>query len=117
MEKEFIEKMKAALLEHRQVILDSIADQNKTFEKIVETADTGDVVDVATDVVDGQLLESLGAQDVLRLEQIKNALDRINQGKYGYCLKCGKEIPAARLEAMPYAFLCIDCQRLAERRH
>jgi len=117
MEKEFIEKMKAALIEHRDQILKSIAAQNQDFEKLVETADTGDVVDVASDVIDGKLIESLGAQDSLRLEQIKNALDRIQQDKYGVCLKCGKEIPKARLEAVPYAFMCIDCKSQDERRN
>ncbi len=117
MEKEFVEKMKEALLAHRQVILDSIAAQNDDFQKIVETADTGDVIDVASDVIDGKLLESLGVQDSQRLQQINNALDRIKQDKYGYCLKCGREIPKERLEAVPYAFMCIDCKSQDERRN
>jgi RNA polymerase-binding transcription factor DksA len=46
---------------------------------------------------------------------INNALDRIKQGSYGKCLKCGQEIPQERLEAIPYAFMCIQCQTHNER--
>lgn len=117
MEKDFVEKMKDLLVQQRNTILDSLASQSEDFKKIVETVETGDVVDVASDVVDGKLLESLGAQDSNRLQMINNALDRIKQGTYGKCLVCGKEIPVARLEAIPYAFMCIDCKSRDERRN
>lgn len=117
MEKEFIEKMKNILIQQRNTILDSLASQNEQFKKIIETVETGDVVDVASDVVDGNLLESLGAQDSNRLQMINNALDRIKQNTYGICLSCKKEIPVARLEAIPYAFLCVDCKSRDERRN
>jgi RNA polymerase-binding transcription factor DksA len=42
---------------------------------------------------------------------------RIEQGKYGLCLKCGKRIPQERLEAIPYAFLCINCKSDDERKN
>ncbi|MCR5725238.1 MAG: TraR/DksA family transcriptional regulator [Treponema sp.] len=117
MEKAFVEKMKEKLLEQRNTILESLASQNEDLKKIVETTDTGDVIDVASDVVDGKMLESLSAQDKNRLQLINNALDRISQDKYGLCLKCGKEIPQERLEALPYAFMCINCKSLDERRN
>ena len=67
--------------------------------------------------VDGRLLESLGAQDSNRLQMINSALDRIKQGTYGRCLVCKEEIPEERLEAIPYAFMCIDCQSRSERQN
>ncbi len=117
MEKEFVEKMEKLLLEQKQVILDSLSSQSDDYKKIVEGGESGDVIDVASDVIDGKLLESLGAQDQQRLQMINNALDRIKQGRYGVCLKCGKEIPHERLEAIPYAFMCIDCKNKDERRN
>ena len=117
MEKEFVEKMKEKLTEQRNIILESLAAQNEDLKKIVETTDTGDVIDVASDVIDGKMLESLSQQDSNRLQMINNALDRIKQDKYGLCLRCGKEIPHDRLEAIPYAFMCIDCKRRDERRN
>jgi DnaK suppressor protein len=41
---------------------------------------------------------------------------RIAAGNYGRCQHCGGKIPAARLDALPYADRCIDCQRQIERR-
>lgn len=109
--------MKANLLEQKEQIIKSLADKHSEYKKMVESGEPGDEVDIASDAIDGALLESLGAQDSNRLTMINNALDRINQGKYGICLKCHKEIPIARLEAIPYAFMCITCKSEDERRN
>ena len=47
--------------------------------------------------------------------QIENALERIREGSYGACDGCTKSIPLARLQALPYAVFCIDCQREVEK--
>lgn len=117
MEKAFVEKMKEKLIEQKNTILGSLAAQNEDYKKIVEGGESGDEVDVASDVVDGRLLESLGAQDSNRLQMINNAFDRIKQGTYGRCLVCKEEIPEERLEAIPYAFMCINCQSRNERQN
>ena len=117
MEKAFVEKMKEKLIEQKNTILGSLAAQNEDYKKIVEGGESGDEVDVASDVVDGRLLESLGAQDSNRLQMINNALDRIKQGTYGRCLVCKEVIPKERLEAIPYAFMCINCQSRNERQN
>ena len=117
MEKAFVEKMKEKLIEQKNTILGSLAAQNEDYKKIVEGGESGDEVDVASDVVDGRVLESLGAQDSNRLQMINNALDRIKQGTYGRCLVCKEEIPEERLEAIPYAFMCINCQSRNERQN
>lgn len=117
MEQEFIEKMKHSLLEQKDQILKSLKDQHTEYKKIVEGGEPGDEVDIASDVIDGKLLESLGVQDSNRLTMINNALERIQQGKYGICLKCHKEIPRERLEAIPYAFMCISCKSEDERKN
>lgn len=48
------------------------------------------------------------------LKRIGLALRRINSGEYGTCLQCGESIAFARLQAKPYATLCIDCQSASE---
>ena len=45
------------------------------------------------------------------LVKVEHALDRLDQGEYGDCEACGKPIPVARLEALPYVTLCVDCAR------
>ncbi|MBN1483569.1 MAG: TraR/DksA C4-type zinc finger protein [Chloroflexia bacterium] len=49
-------------------------------------------------------------------EQVESALKRMDDGTYGLCRACGQPIDRARLQALPYAALCLDCQsRLEER--
>jgi DnaK suppressor protein len=50
------------------------------------------------------------------LKWVNDALARFNNGTYGLCLDCGQEIDAARLEAIPYAPLCLSCQAKLEKR-
>lgn len=45
------------------------------------------------------------------LAQVMDALDRFDQGTYGICEQCKEEIDPARLEALPYATLCLRCQQ------
>jgi RNA polymerase-binding protein DksA len=49
------------------------------------------------------------------LKAINDALQRIENGSFGTCARCGKPIAEERLEAIPYANRCIDCKRLEER--
>lgn len=45
------------------------------------------------------------------LHKVEKALARIDRGEYGICESCGNDIPTARLDALPYATLCVDCAR------
>jgi len=45
------------------------------------------------------------------LGKVERALEMVRAGSYGICESCGKSIPLARLEALPYATLCVDCAR------
>lgn len=49
------------------------------------------------------------AQNKQSLQKLNNALDRIEKGSYGKCLKCGREIPIGRLRLVPEAVVCVDC--------
>jgi RNA polymerase-binding protein DksA len=73
------------------------------------------LADSATGTLDREIDYSLEANAEQVLAQIDAALKRIDEGTYGKCTNCGKEIPEERLEAVPWASLCIDCQRLRER--
>jgi RNA polymerase-binding transcription factor len=50
------------------------------------------------------------------LSQVERALARFDDGTYGLCGNCGRPIDPARLEALPYAQLCLDCQSKQERK-
>lgn len=49
------------------------------------------------------------------LMKVNHALDRINNGTYGICEKCGKDIAIDRLNALPYTTFCLDCKEAEER--
>ena len=117
MEQDFNSKMKEALIAMKREILGTLATNNDDFRKIVDDMESKDVVDIASDAIDSKMLETFGSKDMNRLKLIDSALMRIEQGKYGLCLKCGKKIPQERLEAIPYAFLCINCKSDDERKN
>jgi RNA polymerase-binding protein DksA len=117
MDKETIEKMKELLLAQKREILDTLIATNADFRAIVDEMDPKDFADVASDDIDRKMIEALGSQEIKRLRAIDAALSRINQGKYGSCMKCNKKIPPERLQAIPYAVLCVDCQKGEERRN
>ncbi|MDR1747520.1 MAG: TraR/DksA family transcriptional regulator [Spirochaetaceae bacterium] len=117
MEKEFGLEMKDSLLDLKKEIIQTLISNNDDFREIVEGIDPKDIVDIASDDVDRKMLETIGAKDMKRLRLIDSALSRIEQGKYGLCMKCGKRIPRERLEAIPYALMCIECKNEDERRN
>ncbi len=49
------------------------------------------------------------------LDQVEAALRRLDEGTFGACVRCGRPIAAERLEALPWAAHCIDCQRIVGR--
>ena len=50
------------------------------------------------------------------MESIEEALRKLEEGTYGQCDRCHKQINAERLKAIPYATMCISCQETIERR-
>jgi RNA polymerase-binding protein DksA len=117
MDTEFVEKMKQSLIDLKKEIINNLIAGNEDFRQIVEEMDPKDFADIASDDIDRKMIEAIGTQDVKRLKAIDNALSRIQQGKYGLCVKCGKKIPQDRLEAIPYALMCIECKAEEERRN
>lgn len=74
------------------------------------------LADTATETYDRELDYTLEENSEHVLADIDAALKRIEDGAYGICSNCGKPISSERLEARPWATLCIDCQRERERR-
>jgi RNA polymerase-binding protein DksA len=59
---------------------------------------------------------ALSASATQAVEEIDRAIRRMDAGRYGICERCGKKIAVARLEALPFAALCIECKSREERR-
>jgi DnaK suppressor protein len=102
------------LLQQRQEIL---AMYNQDVRAGQESADepTEDIVDRANNAYNRELMFSLSDGERVLLLQIEDAIKRMDEGTYGPCSNCGQTISAPRLEAIPWARFCIDCQELAEK--
>jgi len=73
------------------------------------------LADSATDTFMRELDEGLEENAEHILEEIEGALRRIDDGTYGVCLVCGSPIDEERLQAVPYATLCIEDKRALEQ--
>ena len=88
--------------------------EDETGELVSGSADQH-MADTATETVEREIGNTLELHDERLLVAIDAALGRIEAGTYGKCVNCGAQIPEERLEAMPWATLCIDCKRKEER--
>ncbi|MBE0617623.1 MAG: TraR/DksA C4-type zinc finger protein [Proteobacteria bacterium] len=61
------------------------------------------------------LLAQLDSRDRERVMALDDALQRLDEGTYGACRRCGERIAEERLEALPLTQLCVECQELQER--
>ncbi len=73
------------------------------------------IADSATDTYMRELDDGLEENAEHLLDEVNAALARLDAGTYGKCSKCGREIPEARLQAIPWASLCLDDKRALER--
>jgi DnaK suppressor protein len=92
----------------------SVSLEDETGELVSGSADQH-LADTATETVEREIGNTLEEHDERLLGAIDAALARIDDGTYGECVNCGAQIPEERLEAMPWATLCIDCKRKEER--
>ena len=117
MDKAFVDQMKEKLFSLKEEIVSNLMSESQDFENLVHDMDPKDLVDVAADDIDRKTLETLSTNDVKRLRLIDSALSRIKNERYGICMRCNKLIPKERLEAIPYALMCIACKSTDERRN
>ena len=113
---EFTKEMEEKLLSAREELLKKLNSEGDDFRSEAQASSgRGDSSDLASDEGAYRKMEALNAMDAKKLRAIENALKRISDGKYGYCLQCGKKIPEGRLRAIPEAVLCVDCKSQNER--
>jgi RNA polymerase-binding protein DksA len=117
MDQDFVERMQKNLTDSKAEIVANLITNSQDFKEVMEGLDPKDLVDSASDDIDRKMFEAIGTQDMKRIKLIDSALTRIQQGKYGLCIQCGKRIPQERLEAIPYALMCIECKSADERRN
>lgn len=79
------------------------------------SAFTSHPADISTESDEREKVASLITRETLSLNELDAALERIRDASYGKCDTCGGDIPPARLQALPFATLCVKCQAEAEK--
>jgi len=91
--------------------------RNRTAAEEIKLENTEDAGDLATISHDRDLLYNLHEGGFERLRFIQEAIKALNRGQYGKCIGCGENINEKRLEAVPWATMCIRCQEETEAEH
>ncbi len=111
------EGLKRNLAERKREILREIQDKFRDVRAEAKSKETSEELGT------GGIFEADTQQDIEfaliqmkaeTLDQINQALSRLDEGAYGYCLECGEEIPERRLRALPFAIRCKDCEEALE---
>jgi len=123
MDKKQLETVRQTLLAEREETLASLGEISGQIRdlSIDQGAEAGGVGNHLAD--DGS---SVGEQETMgvieddlqeRLKMIDAALARIEDGTYGQCRRCHQQIPTERIEALPFASFCVECQGHLERQN
>jgi DnaK suppressor protein len=118
----FVDKQKQRLLDLRDELVDAMTG---TTRDTIRNAPEGSEAsgsgmhqgDAGSDAYDRDFALSVLAKEQDALYEIEQALQRIKKGAYGVCEMSGKKIPQARLEAIPFARLTVECQAQWEKEY
>lgn len=111
-------QLRAALETERDELLGQVSDLDAEAD-ITRWRDGGfddDPADSGSANLERDRAQSLSTHARRILGEVEAALGRMDAGSYGVCENCGSAIERERLEALPYATLCMDCKRGEERR-
>jgi len=109
-----IMRFKKILLKEREQIVGEV---KQIVESSKEMGQDGiqDIGDEAANIYNKQILLSLNENERLRLKEVDESLDRIENGTYGICEECGGPISLKRLEVRPVAKYCVPCLTKLEK--
>ena len=121
---------KAQLKQFRQLLITERAKLASEIKSIAQDASkspreaSGDLsaytlhmADMAADTYERELSMNIVSSEQELLYQIDDALKRFDDGSYGICAQCNKPITMSRLKAVPYASMCVACQRTKEQKN
>ena len=112
-------KYREILLDKREALLGQVASLDDVVAKSAQATETSksplSIAENASDAYEQDFaFMSMESEEGL-LRKIEEALRRIQEGTYGACAECGDPIKTERLEALPFADLCVGCQEKEER--
>jgi RNA polymerase-binding transcription factor len=114
------EKIRVALTERRDELQQeydqSITELTELQRDRLADSAGDDQADTGTKTLEREQEITLANNLLERINQVERAIDRLGEGNYGWCERCGNAIPVERLAAFPSATLCVSCKQLEERR-
>ncbi|MBB6216969.1 YteA family regulatory protein [Anaerosolibacter carboniphilus] len=118
MNKQRMEYFKDLLLQEREVAQITLErmnenEPNDNFKDYFDELSVYDnhPADIGTELFQVEMNFNLKNNEELHLQEIDNALHKIEDGSYGSCITCGKDIAEERLEILPTAVQCMDCEK------
>ncbi len=108
-----IEELRVLLVQRREALRAALKGDLTALREL--NLASGDLADFALDSGCEEVTSQMAEVESRELMHIDDAISRFNHGGYGDCEGCNKPIPLARLEALPYATLCIKCQIKLEK--
>ena len=114
MSKKLMNQLMDRLKDRREYLLKEVKHRLKEF-KNSGTDRLSDTADIASNMIEDEIVMSIAQGEAKEIEQIDNALEKIKKDKYGNCENCGKSINKPRLMAIPFVKLCIKCKEEEER--
>ena len=112
--KDAMMNLRQILVRRRDALRQALAGDLSMLKELRQQ-NSGDVIDAALDTAQDEISSQLAEVESRELTHIEVALEKMRHGDYGPCEGCGEGIPLARLQALPYATTCIQCQREAEK--
>lgn len=112
--KDAVMNLRQILIRRRDALRRALAGDLSSLKELRQQT-SSDVMDAALDSAQDEISSQLAEVESRELAHIEMALERMRDGNYGLCEGCGEGIPLARLQALPYALTCIQCQREAEK--
>ena len=112
------DELRVMLEQRRQSMIDELHGRLRGVraESALRTPEAQDPGETADVDIQGDIEFALIQMKAEVLDQVNEALARLDEGRYGHCFDCGHEIPAARLRAMPFAVRCTECEQTREDR-
>jgi DnaK suppressor protein len=109
-----LKALREALVAKRRQ-LETEVGRSALYEKGLDEDATKDLGDQANTAYTREFLFELGNGDRRLLREVLTALRKLDEGGFGDCERCGEPIGDKRLDALPFARFCIECQRRSER--
>lgn len=106
-----LKEIKDRLIAERENLLNKLKENDLS----IDDSETPDPVDLAVRNYSKNVMLAVSENDSRQIILINEALERIDDEEYGTCQNCEKEINPKRLDAIPWARYCLNCQELVEQ--